>query len=979
MASSVATPLERQFGRIAGINEMTSVSQRGSTNITMQFDLNRDINGAARDVQASINASLSQLPAGLPTNPRYRKVNPADAPIMILALTSDTMTRPRVYDIADSILAQKLSQVEGVGQVFVGGSAQPAVRIEANPLQLNALGIGLDQLRGAINAQNVLAPKGSLASGTQSWTVTANDQLKTADEYRPIIVAYQNGAPVRIGDVADVQDSLADVHNAGRMNGKDAILMIISRQPGANIIATVDRVKAVLPQLQASVPPTVNIAVALDRTTTIRASVRDVQRTLMISISLVVLVVFFFLRNARATFIPSVAVPLSIVGTFGVMYLLDYTIDNLSLMAITISTGFVVDDAIVVLENIMRHIEAGMSPREAALLGAREIGPTIVTISISLVAVFIPILLMGGLVGRLFREFAVTLSTAIVISMLVSLSATPMLCSELLRHVDEGQGWFYRVSERFFEIINNAYKACLLWILRHSALALLLTFAIIGLNVMLYVVVPKGFFPQQDTGRLGGSIQAQQDIGFDAMNEKVQVFAAIVKRDPAVENVVAFAGGGQTSANSGRMFVTLKPLSERPGRVNADAVVNRLRPKLAVVPGATLFLQSAQELQIGGRQGNAQFQYSIQSENLDDLREWAPKLLEKLRHVAELRDVNTDQQNRGLEQDVIIDRDTAARLGITPALVDAALYDSYGQRQVSTIYQALNQYHVVLEADPRYTNTPDSLSRIYVRANNGRQVPLSTFVHFQTTNTALAVNHQGQFPATTITFNLAPGLSLGQATTAVQNAEREIRLPGTIHGSFQGSAAAFQQSLDNQLLLITAALIAVYIVLGILYESYIHPITILSTLPSAGLGALLALLITGTDLTVIAVIGIILLIGIVKKNAIMMIDFAQMAERRGKTSEESIVEAALLRFRPITMTTMAALLGAMPLALGRGTGSELRRPLGIAIVGGLLVSQMVTLFTTPVIYLYLDQLQNWWRGKRHAEHPAATPEASTAD
>ncbi len=973
MASAVATPLERQFGRIAGVNQMTSVSSTGSTNVTLQFDLNRNIDAAARDVQAAINAARGQLPSNLPSNPRYRKVNPADAPILILALTSDTMATPRVYDVGDSILAQKLSQVEGVGQVFVGGSAPPAVRIEANPLQLNALGIGLDRVRSAVASSNANHPKGMVQNEAQSWTVTANDQLRTADRYRPIIVAYSNGAPVRLGDVADVQDSLQDIRNAGYFNGKRAVLIILFRQPGANIISTVDRVRAVLPQLQASVPPAVKIDVVMDRTTTIRASVSDVQRTLVIAVCLVVLVVFLFLRNGRATFIPSVAVPLALVGTFGIMYLLDYSIDNLSLMALTISTGFVVDDAIVVIENIMRHMEAGMRPYEAALLGAREIGFTVVSMSISLVAVFIPILLMGGIVGRLFREFAVTISSAILVSMVVSLTTTPMMCAKLLKPLQgERHGIVFRWSERLFDLINRSYRVSLRWVLDHRATGLLLTILIIGLNVFLYIIVPKGFFPQQDTGRLFGSVQAQQDISFDALNEKVQQYAAIVKSDPAVDTMVAFAGGGMNASNSGRMFVMLKPAQER--KVSSDQVINRLRPKLARIPGASLFMQTAQELNVGGRMSAAQFQYTLQGENLSELNEWAPRLLQKMRSLPQLRDVNTDQQVKGLEQDVVIDRATAARLGVTPLQIDSALYDAFGQRQISTIYQQLNQYFVVLEADPKYRNAPDSLKNIYVRSNKGQAVPLASFAHFGQSNAPLAVNHQGQFPSITISFNLAPGVALGQATQVIENAEREIGFPGTIHGSFQGTAAAFQESLKNEPYLILAALVAVYIVLGVLYESYIHPITILSTLPSAGLGALLALLITRIDLNVIALIGIFLLIGIVKKNAIMMIDFALDAERKhGKSSEESIYEAALLRFRPITMTTMAALLGATPLAFGTGVGSELRRPLGVAIVGGLIVSQMVTLFTTPVIYLYMDRLQLWWTARRRARRQAPQP------
>ena len=969
MASAVATPLERQFGRIAGVNQMTSVSSTGTTNITLQFDLNRNIDAAARDVQAAINAARGQLPSNLPNNPTYRKVNPADAPILILALTSDTLPMPRVYDAGDSILAQKLAQVEGVGQVFVGGSAPPAVRIEANPLQLNALGIGLDQVRNAVALANVNRPKGMLQDQQRSWMVTANDQRRTADQYRPIIVAYNKGAPVRLGDVADVQDSLQDIRNAGYFNGKRSALIIVFRQPGANIIATVDRVLALMPQLQASVPPSLKIDVVMDRTTTIRASLLEVERTMVIAVSLVVMVVFLFLRNVRATLIPGVAVPLALIGTFGIMYLMDYSIDNLSLMALTISTGFVVDDAIVVIENIMRHIEAGMKPYEAALLGAREIGFTVVSISISLVAVFIPILLMGGLVGRLFREFAVTISAAILVSMVVSLTTTPMMCAKLLKPVQhENRSRLYLWSERFFETINNAYRVALHWVLDHRGVGLALTILILGLNVFLYIVVPKGFFPQQDTGRMFGSIIAQQDISFDALNKKVQECAAIVKADPGVDNVISFAGGGANSTNSGRMYITNKPLEDR--KVSTDQIINRLRPKLAHIPGVSLYMQGMQELNVGGRLAAAQFQYTLQGEDLQQLNEWAPKLLDRMRELPQLRDVNTDQQIHGLEQDVIIDRATASRLGITPAQIDSALYDAFGQRQISTIYQQLNQYHVVLEAAPAYTSNPDTLKNIYVRSSRGQQVPLASFVRFGPSNAPLAINHQGQFPAITISFNLAPGVSLGEATTVIEDVQRQMGFPGSIHGSFQGTAAVFQESLKNEPYLILFALFAVYIVLGILYESYIHPITILSTLPSAGLGALWALLLTRIDLNVIALIGIFLLIGIVKKNGIMMIDFALEAERKhGKSSEDSILEAALLRFRPITMTTFAALLGATPLAFGTGVGSELRRPLGVAIVGGLIVSQLVTLFTTPVIYLYMDRLQIWWTRKHRVRAP----------
>ncbi|MEO8725647.1 MAG: multidrug efflux RND transporter permease subunit [Acidobacteriaceae bacterium] len=961
MASAVATPLERQFGHIAGINQMTSTSTLGSVNVTMQFDLNRDINAAARDVQAAINAAQSQLPAYLPNNPHYRKSNPADAPILVLALTSDTMTLPQMYDVADSIIAQKIAQIEGIGQVFVGGSASPAVRIEANPLKLNALGVGLDQVRTAIQAQNVNTPTGSLEGPDERWVVTANDQLKVASQYAPIIVAYHNGAPVRLSDVATVSDTQADIRNYGSLDGKPAVTMWVFRQPAANIIATVDRVYKELPMLEASMPPAMKLDIGMDRTTTIRASVRDVEITLAISVCLVVLVVFVFLRNVRATLIPSVAVPLAIVGTFGVMYLLGYSIDNLSLMALTVSTGFVVDDAIVVIENIMRHIEAGMKPYAAALLGAKEISFTIVSISFSLIAVFIPILLMGGLVGRLFHEFAVTISAAILISMVVSLTTTPMLCAHFLKPPEHGKrNSLFDLSERGFELINGAYKHSLAWVLRHKFIGLMATLLALAATVYLYVVIPKGFFPQQDTGRLSGGLQAEQDISFDALKAKMTEFAAIVKADPAVGHVVSFVSG----TNSGRMFVVLKPVSER--KISGDAVINRLRPKLSHIPGANMFLQNSQELQVGGRQSNAQYQYTLQSEDLNALESWAPRLLEALKKIPQLKDVNSDQQNHGLQQTIVIDRDTASRLGVTAQQIDAALYDAFGQEQISTIYQSLNQYHVVLEVAPEFQRSPDSLKVVYVRSSSGQQVPLSSFVHFGPSNAALQVNHQGTFPSTTISFNLATGVSLGQATQLIQKAESEIGIPGIIHGSFQGTAAVFQQSLANEPLLILAAVVAVYIVLGVLYESFIHPITILSTLPSAGLGALLALEITNTELSVIALIGIILLIGIVKKNAIMMIDFALVQEREhGKNSQDSIFEAALLRFRPITMTTMAALLGATPLAFGTGTGSELRHPLGIAIVGGLIVSQMITLFTTPVIYVYLDGLQMWLR-RRHA-------------
>ena len=975
MASAVATPLERQFGRIAGINQMTSTSQLGSTSIVLQFDLNRNIDAAGRDVQAAINAARSQLPANLPGNPTYRKVNPADAPILILALTSDTITLPQMYDAADSILAQKLSQVNGVGQVFVGGGAKPAIRAEVNPTVLNKLGVGLDTVRAALGAANANRPKGSVADAVNAWAIDDNDQIFRARDYRSLIVSYNNGAPVRLGDVADVQDSVEDAHVVGLANGKPGVLIIISRQPGANIIATVDRVRATLPYLRSSISPRIGLDVVLDRTTTVRASVADIEFTLVISVILVILVVFAFLRTVRATMIPSVAVPLSLIGTFGVMYLLGYSLDNLSLMALAISTGFVVDDAIVVLENITRFLEQGMRPVEAAFRGAREIGFTVLSMSTSLVAVFIPILMMGGIVGRLFREFAVTLSAAIAVSLVVSLTVTPTMCAKFLRPAHkEKHNPIYRASEWAFDKTLAIYTHSLEWVLRHQPLTLLVTVATAALSIYLYVIVPKGFFPQQDTGRIMGSVQASQDISFESMKGKMSQFVSIVMQDPAVQTIVGFAGGN-TTYNTGRMFITLKPLAER--KITADQIIARLRRKLAVVPGATLYMQSAQDLSIGGRQSQAQYQYTLQGENLDDLNNWSPRLLQKLRTIPQLRDVNTDQQDKGLEANVIIDRDTASRLGVAAADIDNALYDAFGQRQVSIMYKPLNQYHVVMEVAPQFSRGPDALQNIYVRAANGTPVPLAAFTHFGPSNTPLAVNHQSQYPSVTLSFNLAPGVSLGQATVAIENAERSIGFPASINASFQGTAAAFQQSLSSEPLLILAALVTVYIVLGVLYESYIHPITILSTLPSAGVGAILALLITKHELDVIGLIGIILLIGIVKKNAIMMIDFALDAERReGKDSAESIHEACILRFRPIMMTTMAALLGGLPLALGAGTGSELRRPLGITIVGGLIVSQALTLFTTPVVYLYLDRLRLWASRKPRATQPGPVPPLS---
>jgi multidrug efflux pump len=958
MASSVATPLERQLGHIAGVTEMTSASYLGSTSVTLQFDLNRDIDAAARDVQAAINAARGYLPANLPNNPTYRKVNPADAPIMIVAVTSDVYDQGQLYDAASTILQQKLSQIQGVGQVVVGGSSLPAVRVDVNPTQLNATGMVLEDVRNMLSQQNANIAKGQLANTTTTSDLATNDQLLKAAEYRPLIVGYSNGAAIRLSDIANVQDSVENLRSAGLANGKPCALVIVFRQPGANIIDTVDGVRAALPQLKASIPSAIDLTVVTDQTTTIRASVRDVERTLIISIGLVIMVVFVFLRNPRATIIPAVVVPVSLIGTFGVMYLCGYSLDNLSLMALTISTGFVVDDAIVVIENVMRHLEQGMRAMEAALLGAKEIGFTVLSISISLVAVFTPLLLMGGIVGRLFREFAVTLSVAILVSLVVSLTTTPMICSRLLKaKAADDHGRLYQVSERFFNWILSLYERSLTWVLRHPAPMLLLLLVTIALNVYLIMIVPKGFFPQQDTGRLAGGIQGAQDSSFVAMRQRMARFVDIIKADPAVANVVAFTGsGGGTTTNTGRMFIALKPLEER--KVSADEIIRRLRRQLATVEGASLFLQSTQDLRVGGRGGNAQYQYTIQSENLDDLVKWGPILLEQLRKVQRITDVNSDQQNSGLQASLTYDRATAMRLGITPQQIDDTLYDAFGQRQVSTMFTTLNQYHVVMEVEPQFWQSPEGLKQIYLRSTNGGVVPLSAVAHYEPATAPLAVNHQGQFPSVTFSFNLAPGVALSDAVQAINQTEESIGMPVTIRGSFSGTAQAFQSSLANEPVLILAALLAVYIVLGVLYESYVHPVTILSTLPSAGVGAVLALLLMRMDLSLIALIGIILLIGIVKKNAIMMIDFALAAERgEGKSSRDAIFQACMLRFRPIMMTTLAALFGALPLAFGTGTGSELRRPLGVSIIGGLLVSQMLTLFTTPVVYLYLERLR----------------------
>jgi len=977
MAATVAMPLERALGRIAGVNEMTSQSTLGSTRITLQFELTRNIDGAARDVQAAINAARTLLPTGLPSNPTYRKVNPADAPIMILSLTSDTMTRGQLYDAASSILAQKLSQVDGIGQVTVGGSSPPAVRVEMIPSALHKYGIGTEDVRAVIAAANANRPKGMVEDDTRHWQIYANDQARTAAEYFPLIIAYRNGAAVHLTDVAEIKDSVQDLRNAGSADGKPAVLVILNRQPGANIIETVDRVRATLPNLRASVPSAIDLAVVIDRTPTIRASLHEVERTLMISIALVVMVVFLFLRKVSATLIPTVAVPVSLLGTFGIMYLAGYSLNNLSLMALTVATGFVVDDAIVVLENIWRRVEEGVPPMEAALLGTREVGFTVLSMSLSLIAVFIPILLMGGIIGRLFREFAVTLSVAIVISLVLSLTTTPMMAARLLKVAPERKpGRLFLASEHAFAWMLRGYKASLAWALSHSRLMMLILAATVVLNVSLYTGVPytsfsgipKGFFPQQDTGRISGSIQADQGISFQAMQQKLNDFMTIVRQDPAVENVIGFTGGGQR--NSGQMFISLKPLDQR--KMSADMVIARLRGKLAREPGATLYLQPVQDIRMGGRQSNAQYQYTLQADDLKELREWEPRIRQALMQVPQLADVNTDSQDKGDKTSLNIDRDAASRLRVDTRAIDATLNDLFGQRQVSTIYTALNQYRVVMEAAPQYWQSPQALDDVFVSNADGKQVPLSAFSTYGPNNTPLAVNHQGQFVASTISFNLPVGVALSDATRAIADTLNRIGVPTSIQGSFQGSARLFQESLASQPWLILTALLTVYIVLGMLYESFVHPITILSTLPSAGVGALLALLACGSEFSIIALIGVILLIGIVKKNAIMMIDFALDAERRlGIKPEQAIYQACLLRFRPIMMTTMAALLGAIPLAVGFGDGAELRRPLGISIVGGLIVSQMLTLYTTPVVYLYLDRFRLWskrvFAGRTRAE------------
>jgi len=980
MASSVTAPLERQFGEVPGLTQMTSNSSFGSSVITLQFDLNLNIDVAEQEVQAAINAAATYLPADLPNPPVYSKTNPADAPILTLALTSKELPLPQVEDLADTRLAEKISQLPGVGLVSIGGGQKPSVRIQANPTSLASYGITLEDLRAAIASANVNEAKGNFDGKQQAYTIGANDQLLTARDYLPLIVAYHNGAPVKLSDVAGAIDDAENVKAAAWMNATPAVILNVQRQPGANIIAVVDRIKALMPRLQASLPSSVKVEILTDRTTTIRASVADVQFELMLTVALVVMVIFLFLRSLSATIIPSIAVPLSLIGTFGVMYLLGYSLDNLSLMALTISTGFVVDDAIVMIENISRFIEEGDAPLQAALKGAEQIGFTILSLTISLIAVLIPLLFMGDIVGRLFREFAVTLAVTILMSAVVSLTLTPMMCAKLLRHRPKSeQSWFYRRSEKVFEDTIALYGRTLEWVLEHETETLMIAIGTLVLTILLYIVVPKGFFPVEDTGVIQGVSEAPQNVSFAAMVRGQQALARIILQDPAVESLSSFVGidGTNTTVNSGRILINLKPLEQR--QVDITTVINRLQPKLATVGAMTLFLQAVQDLTVEDRVSRTQYQYSLEDPSAAEVSLWTGKLVDKLKTLPALRNVATDQQNGGQQEHVVIDRLTASRLGITPNLIDNTLYDAFGQRQVSTIFTQLNQYHVVLEVAPEFQNSPHALDNIYIRSTAGGQVPLSAFTHFEAGSAPLVVNHQGQFPAVTISFDLAPDYSLGDAVSAIDQARQEIGMPASIEASFQGTAAAFRASLKNEPLLILAALVTVYIVLGVLYESYIHPITIISTLPSAGVGAILALMICGQDLNVIALIGIILLIGIVKKNAIMMIDFALEAQRKdGKPPREAILQACLLRFRPIMMTTMAALLGALPLALGTGTGSELRRPLGIAIVGGLLVSQVLTLYTTPVIFLTFDRLAaqvSKWK-KRNVVPETAAAQAS---
>jgi multidrug efflux pump len=965
MASSVATPLEREFGHISGVTEMTSSSTLGTTSITLQFDLSRDINGAARDVEAGINAARTYLPANLPANPTYRKVNPADAPILLLGLQSDIYDVPTLYDEASTVISQRVSQISGVGQVLTVGASLPAVRIELNPDQLASHGISLPAVQQVVAGQNSNLAKGQIADGNVTADIVANDQISKAADYKPLVVGYHNGGAVRLQDIADVIDSQQSVRQAGYLNGKRSVTMMIFRQPGANIITTVDAVKAAIPSLQAMIPRGQHMVIVLDRTLTIRASVFDVERTLIISVLLVILVVFLFLRDVRATLIPAVAVPVSLIGTFAVMYLCGYTLDNLSLMALAIASGFVVDDAIVVMENITRHLEAGMTPMQATLLGAREIGFTVFSISVSLIAVFIPLLMMGGIIGRLFREFAITLSTAILVSMVVSLTTTPMMCSRVLLSKKEAKhGGLYAWSERIFNSVLGGYRRSLTWVLDHPALLLAIFLSTVGLNVVLIERIPKGFFPQQDTGVLAGGMQGPQDASFYAMQRAVRQAIDIIKADPGVQNAMGFTGG-QGAPNGGFTFIALKPLNERVG---AQQIMDRLRPKLAAVPGAATYLRLVQDIRVGGRQSNAQYQYTLQAETVDDLQKYGPLLLQQMRHTPGFADVQTDQQNRGLQALLTYDRPTAARLGLTPQIIDNTLYHAFGQSEVSTIYTQLNQYYVIMEVAPKYWQSPQGLKDSYLIQNSGGgAVPLGAVAKYVPSTSPLAVNHTGLFPSVTVSFNLAPDVSLGQATKQIQEIQQKLGMPRSIHGQYSGTLQAFQQSLTTEPYLVLTAIFAVYIVLGILYESLIHPITILSTLPSASLGAILAMMLTKTQLDVMSIIGIVLLIGIVKKNAIMMIDFALNAERNeGKNTRDSIFEACMLRFRPIMMTTMAALFGAVPLAIGTGMGSELRRPLGISIIGGLIVSQVLTLYTTPVIYLFMDNLRLKLQGDKSA-------------
>ena len=974
-ASSIATPLERQFSHIAGVTEMTSSSSLGSTSITLQFDLSRDIDGAARDVEAAINAARTYLPANLPANPTYRKVNPADSPIIILGLTSDKYDRPALYDAASSVMAQRLSQIEGVGQVTVGGGASPSVRVEVNPTLLNSHGLTIQNIQSVLSQQNAHEPAGQISDGDTTADIVTNDQISHAEQYRPLIVGYRNGAAIRLADVADVEDAAQNLRTAGYLNGIPSIPVIIFRQPGANIIDTVDRIRAALPSIEASIPQGIKTTVVLDRTTTIRASVSDVERTLLLSVGLVILVVFIFLRNGRAVLIPAVAVPVSLVGTFAVMYLLGFSIDNLSLMALTIATGFVVDDAIVVMENISRLRETGMTPMKAAFQGSSEIGFTILSISLSLIAVFIPILLMAGIVGRLFREFAITLSTAIVVSMLISLTTTPMMCAYLLkdeRTVKHGRA--YQISEKGFSWMLSTYSRSLTWVLKHPGPMLTLLLLTIALNFYLIDIIPKGFFPQQDTGAIQGSVRGPQDASFPVMNNSIVQLVNVIKADPAVDNVIAYTGGNGAS-NTGNINIALKPLNVR--KVTAPAIIDRLRPKMNRLPVASAFLQAAQDLRIGGRSSNAMYQYTIQSDNVADLAHWGPILLAGMQKIPGFQDVSSDAQNSGLQELIAYDRPTAARLGITPQSLDQSLYSAFGQSEVSIIYTQLNQYYVVLEVAPPYWESPEGLTNIYLNTSGNGVVPLSTVTSAQASTTPLTINHTSSFPSVTVSFNLAEDMSLSDATRLVAQMQQRLNTPQTVRGFFAGTAAAYQTSLASEPLLIGTALLAVYIVLGILYESLVHPLTIISTLPSASVGAMLALMLFKVDLNVISIIGIILLIGIVKKNAIMMIDFALVAEREhGKSTTDAIFEACQLRFRPILMTTMAALFGALPMAFGTGTGSELRRPLGITIVGGLIVSQMLTLYTTPVVYLFFDRMRLWFKSKQPATLEHGTSEAT---